>query len=69
MDLSRQEASFKTKYNSKLLGIMRVFKQKYQLIAGAFPEVVIEHHYITKCDVPPNDDADPQRREGEGEGQ
>ena len=39
LDLSRQPSGYQTTYNAKLLGVMKVFKEKFQQIAGAFPAV------------------------------
>lgn len=58
LDLGRQPSQYKTTYNAKVLDVMRVFKAKYQEIAGAFPEVFIDYHYITKCDEIQNADAE-----------
>ena len=58
LDLSRQAPAYKTTYNAKVLEMMRVFKKKYQEIAGAFPEVLINYYYITQADVTPNSDAE-----------
>src|SRR2546423_7818540 len=38
LDLGRQPAQYTTTYNAKVQEVMRVFKAKYQEIAGAFPE-------------------------------
>jgi hypothetical protein len=57
LDLSRLPTEYKTTYNSKVLELMEVFKEKYQEIAGGFPEVFIDYYYITKADVSPNKDA------------
>jgi hypothetical protein len=57
LDLSRQPPDYKNTYNAKLLEIMRVFKRKYQEIAGAFPEVFVDYYYVTMCDEPPDRDA------------
>lgn len=58
LDLCRQPSQYKTTYNSKVQDVMRIFKSKYQQIAGAFPEVLIDYYYITKCDEAQNSDAD-----------
>ena len=58
LDLSRQPSDYKTTYNAKVLEVMRVFKKKYQEIAGAFPEVFIDYYYITQADATPNVDAE-----------
>jgi hypothetical protein len=58
LDLGRQPSQYKTTYNAKLLEVMRVFKAKYQEIAGAFPEVFIDYYYITTCDEVQNPDAE-----------
>ncbi len=57
LDLSRKPTDYKTTYNAQLLEVMRVFKVKYQQIAGAFPDVGIDYYYITKADVDENKDA------------
>ena len=57
LDLSRQSPNYGTTYNAKVLEFMRVFKAKYQLIAGAFPELFIDYFYITKADETENVDA------------
>lgn len=57
LDLGRQPSQYTTTYNAKVLEVMRVFKAKYQEIAGAFPEVLIDYYYITKCDEAENTDA------------
>ncbi len=57
LDLGRQASQYKTTYNPKALEFMRVFKAKYQEIAGAFPEVFIDYFYVTKCDEIENADA------------
>jgi hypothetical protein len=58
LDLGRQPSQYKTTYNAKVLEVMRVFKAKYQEIAGAFPDVFIDYYYITKCDENQNADAE-----------
>lgn len=58
LDLSRQPSDYKTTYNAKVLEVMRVFKNKYQQIAGAFPEVFIDYYYITQADETQNTDAE-----------
>ena len=57
LDLSRQPSQYQTTYNPKLLGVMKVFKEKFQQIAGAFPAISIDCYYITKVDAPEGDDA------------
>lgn len=57
LDLGRQPSQYQTTYNAKLLGVMKVFKEKYQQIAGTFPAVSIDYFYITKSDVAEPDDA------------
>jgi hypothetical protein len=56
LDLSRQPSNYNTTYNSKILEMMRVFKKKYQEIAGAFPDVFIDYYYITQFDGTENAD-------------
>ena len=63
LDLSRKPTDYKTTYNAQLLEVMRVFKVKYQQIAGAFPDVGIDYYYITNADVDENKDARVQRTE------
>lgn len=58
LDLSRQPSDYRTTYNAKVLEVMRVFKNKYQQIAGAFPDVFIDYYYITQADEAPNADAE-----------
>ena len=58
LDLGRPPSQYKTTYNAKVLEVMRVFKAKYQEIAGVFPEVVVDCYYITKCDETQNADAE-----------
>jgi AIPR protein len=58
LDLSRKPADHNTTYNPKVLEVMRVFKNKYQEIAGTFPEVFIDYYYITKADATQGDDAE-----------
>jgi hypothetical protein len=58
LDLSRPPSDYKTTYNGKVLEVMRVFKKKYQQIAGAFPEVFIDYYYITQADETQNADAE-----------
>jgi hypothetical protein len=55
LDLSRQK--YNTTYNANVLEVMRVFKNQYQQIAGAFPSVFIDYYYITKADKAENVDA------------
>ncbi len=50
LDLSRQTSALATRYHPGLLEIMRVFKEKYLLIAGGFPAVSVDYYYITKGD-------------------
>jgi AIPR protein len=57
LDLSRRPAQYQTTYNAKLLGVMNVFKEKFQQIAGAFPAISIDYYYITKSDSAEPDDA------------
>jgi hypothetical protein len=57
LDLGRQPSQYQTTYNPKLLGVMRIFKEKFQQIAGAFPAVSIDYYYITKSDFAEGDDA------------
>lgn len=57
LDLGRQPP-YTTTYNPKVLEVMRVFKKKYQEIAGAFPDVFIDYYYITQADELPNKDAE-----------
>lgn len=58
LDLARQPDKYHTKYHSRLLDFMRVFKEKYRLIAGAFPTFTIEYYYVVRKDAPQaNDDA------------
>lgn len=57
LDLSREPSRYKTKYHSKLLDFMRVFKEKYKEISGAFPDFSIDYYYVVRKDAPnPNDD-------------
>ena len=58
LDLSRQPSEYKTTYNAKVLEVMRVFKKKYQQIAGAFSDVFIDYYYITQADETQNADAE-----------
>jgi hypothetical protein len=58
LDLGRQPSQYTTTYNAKVLEVMRVFKAKYQVIAGAFPDVFIDYYYITKSDEAQNADAE-----------
>lgn len=58
LDLTRQPSAYTTTYNPKVLEVMRVFKEKYQEIAGALPDVFIDYYYITKSDEVQNGDAD-----------
>jgi len=58
LDLSRRPTEYGTTYNAKVLEVMRIFKDKYQQIAGAFPEVFIDYYYITQADETQNADAD-----------
>ena len=37
--------------------MIKVFKEKFQQIAGVFPAVSIDYYYITKVDTPEGDDA------------
>lgn len=57
-DLSRPPSDYKTTYNGKVLEVMRVFKKKYQQIAGAFPDVFIDYYYVTQADETQNADAE-----------
>ncbi len=50
LDLSLKAATLTTKYHAALVEIMRVFKEKYLLIAGRFPAVNVAYYYITKGD-------------------
>ena len=50
LDLSRPVGGFTPKYHAHLIDIMRTFKEKYLMIAGTFPSVVIDYYYITKGD-------------------
>lgn len=54
LDLSKPATSFSAKYNSRVLEIMRTFKEKYLQISGSFPEVAIDYYYITGDDVTPD---------------
>lgn len=55
LDLGRPAAEFSKKYHPRLIEIMSVFKDKFQVIAGQIPEVAIDYYYISRCDVDPND--------------
>lgn len=58
LDLSRPASAFSTKYNPQLLEVMRVFKEKYRTILGAFPSINADYYYITKGDeMTPNTNA------------
>lgn len=57
LDLSRVPNSYHTAYNTKVSDAIKLFKEKYSLVAGSFPEVFIDYFYVTKADVSPNDDA------------
>jgi hypothetical protein len=57
LDLSRQPTGHQTTYNDKVLGVMKVFKEKFQEIAGAFPTIAIDYYYITQSDCPEGEDA------------
>ena len=55
LDLSKPADGFGARYNSKVVTIMRTWKEKYIKIAGAFPEVSIEYFYVTGDDAVPDD--------------
>lgn len=57
LDLSRRPDAYTQTYNPRALEMMALFKNKYQQIAGAFPEVEIDYYYVTKADEDPNADA------------
>ncbi len=50
LDLSCGVESLTSKYHPRLLEIMRIFKEKYRLIAGGFPSVNVDFYYINKAD-------------------
>lgn len=50
LDLSKPASSFAVKYNPRIIEIMRIFKEKYLLMSGAFPAVSVDYFYITKGD-------------------
>jgi hypothetical protein len=57
-DLSRHPQTMKSKYNPQILGLMQLFRDKYQLIATGFPKVNVTVDYITRADgEQPNDSA------------
>ena len=54
-DLSKTSDSFGTRYNSKLLTMMGVWKKQFIRVSGEFPELRIDYYYITGDDARPDD--------------
>ncbi len=55
LDLSKSPDSFGTRYNDKVKTLMRVWKEQFLRISGAFAELSIDYFYITPDDVFPDD--------------
>lgn len=53
LDLSKTPGNYGRKYHSKLLDLMRVFKEKYSRLS--FPRTRIDFYYISRKDVMEND--------------
>jgi hypothetical protein len=54
LDLSKSATSFGTRYNDKVVRMMRIWKEKYIRLSSAFPEISIEYYYITGDDAMPD---------------
>lgn len=50
LDLSRSSDTLATKYHTRLVQIMRTFKEKYHLLMGGFPSISVDYYYVTKGD-------------------
>jgi hypothetical protein len=55
-DLTRKKADYHQAYRKELVAAMRLFKDKYGVIVGENPPLLVEFKYVTKKDVEPNDD-------------
>jgi hypothetical protein len=55
-DLRRQPKNYRYKYHQRLQDMMTVFKQK--MIAMAHAKLRCEYYYVTRCDVPPNENCE-----------
>jgi hypothetical protein len=56
LDLCRKKSEYHSTYRPALVGLMRLFKDKYGIIVGENPPLSVEMFYITKKDVKPNED-------------
>ena len=61
-DLSKPADSFGTRYNDKVVRIMRTWKKKYLKVSGAFPDITVEYLYITGDNSSPDSYAEDSGR-------
>lgn len=51
LDLSKPADSFGARYNANVVRMMRLWKEAYIKLSGAFPEISIDYYYITGDDA------------------
>ena len=61
-DLSKPADGFGTRYNDRIVRIMRTWKEKYLKVSGAFPDITVEYFYITGDDASPDSYAEDSGR-------
>lgn len=53
-DLSKPANSFGERYNTSVVKIMKIWKEKYLRITGSFPAISVDYYYITGDDATPD---------------
>jgi hypothetical protein len=54
-DLSKKPEKFGSRYNEKVKTLMRLWREQYLRVTGAFPELKVDYYYITGTDAQPDD--------------
>lgn len=53
-DLSKPANGFGVRYNTRVVRMMAIWKEKYLKVSGVFPEITVEFYYITGDDASPD---------------